>query len=467
VSEAAETAELLTQSKTGWSASPTSMRPNHFVVEALASAFLAGRQSAQHVAERGMHALGRRWSWLRPLSRRYLKMFSGGTRPRRQDVADFLLADEGFRRAWSKHHAKIGVRHWLLGQTRMQPVAAVRKWKIPKIESVPALAEWLGTDIGYLEWFGDLKDLSSKTEHSKLRHYTYRILIKDAGSVRLIEAPKQALKKVQQRILSGILDHVPAHSATHGFVKGRSIKTYVRPHVKRRVVLRMDIRNFFPSFRAARICAFFRTLGYPESVASLLGGACTTATPRDLWKDCRYPSDPLQLWEIKSLYARPHLPQGAPTSPALANLCTYRLDCRLAGLARAAGAKYTRYADDLAFSGDDVFESGVERFSNHVAAILHEEGFEVHHRKTRIMRQGVRQRLAGIVANHHPNVIRTDFDRLKAILTNCIRSGPETQNREAHPDFRSHLQGRISFVEMINPKRGKRLRRIFEQIEWR
>ena len=436
------------------------------MVEALASALLAGRQSAEHVAERGMHTLGRRWSWIRPLARRYLKTFSGLTRPGRQDVAAFLLHDHGFLRAWSKHHPKITVRHWPLGQERMQPVAAARKWEIPKIESVPALAEWLGTDIGYLEWFADLKGLSSKTKQSKLRHYSYQILIKDAASVRLIEAPKQALKRIQQRILSGILDRVPAHAATHGFVKGRSIKTYVRPHAKQRVVLCMDIRNFFPSFRAARIRAFFRTLGYPESVADLLGGICTTATPRDEWKYSRYPLDPIQFWEIKSLYDRPHLPQGAPTSPALANLCTYRLDCRMAGLARAAGAKYTRYADDLAFSGGDGFESGVERFSSHVAAILREEGFEAHHRKTRIMRQGLRQRLAGIVANHHPNIIRKDFDRLKAILTNCVRSGAETQNRAAHPDFRSHLQGRISFVEMINPKKGKRLRKIFEQIPW-
>ena len=72
-----------------------------------------------------------------------------------------------------------------------------------------------------------------------------------------------------------------------------------------------------------------------------------------------------------------------------------------------------------------------------------EEGFTVHHRKTRIMRQGVRQHLAGLVANQRVNVIRADFDRLKATLTNCVRSGPESQNREAHPDFRAHLEGRV------------------------
>jgi hypothetical protein len=82
------------------------------------------------------------------------------------------------------------------------------------------------------------------------------------------------------------------------------------------------------------------------------------------------------------------------------------------------------------------------------------------------MRQGVRQHLAGIVTNKHPNVIRGDFDRLKATLTNCIRLGVESQNRDAHPRFREHLEGRVSFVEMINPDKGKRLRALFEQIQW-
>jgi len=78
----------------------------------------------------------------------------------------------------------------------------------------------------------------------------------------------------------------------------------------------------------------------------------------------------------------------------------------------------------------------------------------------------VRQYLAGLVTNQHTNVIRADFDRLKATLTNCVSLGPESQNRESHSRFRSHLEGRVGFVEMINPRRGERLRRIFEQIRW-
>jgi RNA-directed DNA polymerase len=170
--------------------------------------------------------------------------------------------------------------------------------------------------------------------------------------------------------------------------------------------------------------------------------------------------------EARAMYARPHLPQGAPTSPAIANMCLYRADCRLFGLAESAGARYTRYADDLAFSGGEQFDRHVKRFAAHVAAILHEEGFAVHHRKTRIMRQGVRQHLAGVVANQRLNIRRADFDRLKAILTNCALHGPASQNRGEHRDFRAHLEGRVSYVESINPAKGKRLRAILRRIEW-
>jgi hypothetical protein len=282
----------------------------------------------------------------------------------------------------------------------------------------------------------------------------------------LIEAPKPRLKALQRRILTGILQRVPSHPSAHGFIKERSIQSFVAPHIGRRVVLRMDLRDFFPSLSGARIQAVFRTFGYPESVADLLGGLCTTAAPRTVWNEIAWEVDRTQLRDAAARYSRPHLPQGAPSSPLLAGICTYRADCRLAGLAESAGARYTRYADDMVFSGGADFESSVERFSLQVAAILNEEGFTVHHRKTRIMRQGVRQYAAGLVLNSHANVIRKDFDVLKAILTNCIRYGPETQNRAGHPSFRTHLQGRIAFVESVNPAKGRRLRTLFDRIRW-
>jgi len=359
------------------------------------------------------------------------------------------------------------VEQWLTESQQMQPVAAAETWDVPTIESVAALADWFRLSPGELEWFADVKGLvNRRKDRPRLAHYHYRVLAKLSGSIRLIEAPKPRLKELQRQILALILDEIPLHSAVHGFRKGRSIKTFIAPHVSQRVVLRMDLRDFFPSISGARIQTFFRTVGYPESVADLLGGICTNAVPRSAWREPALDADPTQLREARVLYSRPHLPQGAPTSPALANLCGYRVDCRLAGLAKSAGAEYTRYADDLAFSGGEAFERCVDRFSTHAAAILREEGFTVHHRKTRIMRQGVRQHLAGLVANQRVNVMRVDFDRLKATLTNCVRRGQDSQNRNAHSNFRSHLDGRVGFVEMINPAKGERLRSLFERIEW-
>jgi RNA-directed DNA polymerase len=440
--------------------------PSSSLLSALARAFLAGDPTVEDLVARGERTLGRPWRWLRPLAQRYVAAMGGRTRPRHRDVVRFLLADRGFARARAKYRSDLSVEQWLAESQRMQAVPAAQAWDIPAIESVGALADWFWLESGELEWFADLKTLGYKKTSPQLRHYHYKILTKRSGNIRLIEAPKPRLKKLQRQILEWILDKAPLHPAAHGFVKGRSIKTYVGPHTGQRIVLRMDLRDFFPSLSAARIQALFRTLGYPESVADLLGGICTNATPRDVWNQPAFDVDRSQLLEARTLYSRPHLPQGAPTSPALANLCAYRVDCRLTGLARAAGAEYTRYADDLAFSGGEEFERRVERFSTYVAAILDDEGFAVHHRKTRIMRQSVRQHLAGLVANQCINVRRSDFDLLKATLTNCVHFGPASQNRDVHPDFQSHLQGRVSFVEMIHPAKGQRLRSILERIDW-
>ncbi len=436
------------------------------LLRAVARAFLAGEPATEQIVHRVSQTLGRQWRWLPPLAERYVKVFAARTRPRHRDVMQFLIRDKAFSRVREKYFDELIVEQWLTEPPRMQPVAAAKKWNVPAIASVRDLADWLGLKVSELEWFADLKGLSYRDRRTKLQHYHYKVLAKPSGGIRLIESPKSRLKDLQRQILIQILEKIPPHPTVHGFVKRRSIKTFVAPHVAQQVVLRMDLRDFFPSFRAARIQTLFRTLGYPETVADMLGGICTNAVPYEVWKAHRVKFDANTLREARELYSRPHLPQGAPTSPTLANLCTYRADCRLEGLAKSVGASYTRYADDLAFSGDEKFLRHVDRFSTHVAAILQEEGFTVQFRKTRVMRQGVRQHLAGLVANQHPNVRRSEFDRLKAILTNCTRLGPESQNREAHPHFQMHLEGRVGFVESINPAKGKRLRAILEQIRW-
>ncbi len=440
------------------------------LLNALANAILSSEPEPDAIAARLNHVLGRKWRWIRPLAGRYLQTFVGRVRPRRREVVRFLRDDPGFVEACHKHRHQLRISHWITGPQSMRPVAAAETWPIPRIETVAALAEWIELTPSELRWFADLKGLSGKRPQARLEHYHYRALAKAAGSIRLIETPKPRLKDLQRRILFGILDRIPSHPAVHGFVKGRSIQSFAAPHVGRRVVLRMDLEDFFTSFSGARVQSFFRTIGYPEPVADLLGGIATNSVPRGFWREAiRQPGFALgsqELSHVRAMYARPHLPQGAPTSPSLANLCSYRLDCRLSGLAQSAGAAYTRYADDLAFSGDESFDHAVTRFATHVAVILIEEGFAVNHRKTRIMRQSVRQHLAGVVTNQRLNVRRKDFDLLKAILTNCVRYAPATQNREARPHFREHLLGHVSFIESIHPDKGRRLRAIFDKIQW-
>ena len=176
----------------------------------------------------------------------------------------FLSNDAGVRRALLKYSRGLYVSELLTEPQPMQPTSAAAAWDIAAIQSPGDLAKWLGLDPGELRWFADLRGLGYKENSPELRHYHYRVLAKRFGSVRLIEAPKPRLKDLQRQILRWILEKIPPHPAVHGFVKGRSIKTFVAPHIGQRVVLRMDLRDFFPTFGGARIQGLFRTLGYPE-----------------------------------------------------------------------------------------------------------------------------------------------------------------------------------------------------------
>jgi retron-type reverse transcriptase len=442
-------------------------KPNPQVVKALARFVLSGECSADVIAQRLTEALGKRRRWIAPFAARYVTVFGGKTRPRSREVVEFFLADRRFCRAYDRDPVGIAAVSGFTPKAEMQPVEAAKSWEIPTIRDVGGLAEWLGVSVGDLEWFADLGQFEiGRGEALKLQHYDYQFRLKASGSYRLIEAPKPRLKELQRQVLARLLDRVPAHPAAHGFVRGRSIRSFAEPHIGQQIVLRIDLKEFFPSIRAARVQALFRTMGYPEPVADLLGGICTASVPRYALREMRLALPAAEFQDLKTTYRRRHLPQGAPTSPSLANLCAYRMDCRLAGLAEAAEAKYTRYADDLAFSGGGEFARGAERFALRMAAIALEEGFAVNHHKTRIMRQGVRQHLAGLVVNEKVNVDRRHVDELKAILHNCVRFGPESQARDVRGSFREHLLGRIGFVEMVRPERGAQLRRIFDEIRW-
>jgi RNA-directed DNA polymerase len=159
---------------------------------------------------------------------------------------------------------------------------------------------------------------------------------KRLGGLRLLEIPKADLKRAQRRILDDLLQHVPVHEAAHGFVQGRSVASHAAAHAGKEVVIGFDLRDFFPSVRASRVHAMWRTLGYPEGVARALTALCTHRTDSAVIERLR--DDGGLDWLGAKRLAAPHLPQGSPCSPALANLCAFRLDLRLEGLAWVFGS---------------------------------------------------------------------------------------------------------------------------------
>ncbi len=392
----------------------------------------------------------RKARWLAPLVRSLYLEFGERPRPAVHELADRIASHTAFAKAWAK--GLVAISPATLDFEMAPAPGAARTWKIPDIATPDVLATTLRLHADDLGWL---------TSHGRAEHYSHRWHPKPkSGRFRLIEIPKPLLKHAQRRVLRLILDAIPPHEAAKGFRAGCSVRDFVEPHTARETLLRFDLEDFFPSIAAARVLRFFLTAGYPEPVARMLTRLTTRAAPAAILSE-----RPL-TWAERRRLATPHLPQGAPTSPALANLCAFRLDCRLAGLANACGAHYTRYADDLLFSGDSEFSRSVERFAARVGAIVIEEGFHANHRKTRVMRQGGRQHAAGIVLNEKPNPGRNEFDRLKAILTNCARHGPASQDREGRPDFAAHLLGRLAWVHFINPAKEKKLREIFDRIDW-
>ncbi|MEJ7636993.1 MAG: hypothetical protein WKF75_03130 [Singulisphaera sp.] len=142
--------------------------------------------------------------------------------------------------------------------------------------------------------------------------------------------------------------------------------------------------------------------------------------------------------------------------PRITNALCRKLDRRLDGLARRHGFAYTRYADDLTFSGDTPRVVG--RLLRSVRSIVAAEGLTEHPRKTRVMRRGGRQEVTGLTVNDRPKVSRQELRTLRAILHNAARLGIESQNREGRPDFAAHLRGRVEYACMVDPSHAPDLR---------
>ncbi|MEZ6055770.1 MAG: reverse transcriptase family protein [Planctomycetaceae bacterium] len=330
---------------------------------------------------------------------------------------------------------------------------------VPHLQTPEQLANWLELPLGKLAWLTYRFCDNYRPQSAQEAHYHFRWIRKRTGGHRLIESPKKTLKQVQHRILREILDRIPSHPAAHGFVPGRSIITNAEPHCDRRFILKFDLENFYPSVRYSRVVSIFRSIGYSREVAIWLARLTTSSAPSSL---------KLPLGESTSIwkYMPRHLPQGAPTSPALANLSAFALDVRLSGLAHAYHLRYTRYADDLTFSGEGRAVPALREIILLTQQIIRDERFMVHRQKRKLIRSSQRQVVTGVVVNEGTNISRSDYDRLKATLHNCLKHGPASQNHQQHPEFAAQLRGRIAHVSMLNEQRGKKLLEMFAKIRW-
>ncbi len=279
-------------------------------------------------------------------------------------------------------------------------VAALQKHQLPVFSNETELAQAMGITLP------DLRFLAFSRKVSNISHYRKFYLPKKSGGKRLISAPMPRLKKAQYWILENILNKVAVHTSVHGFTLNRSILSNALPHVGKKVVLNIDVKDFFPSIHYKRVKGLLQQLGYSEKIATILSLLCTEAVTEEVEIDGK------NYFVQKGNRV---LPQGAPTSPAITNILCYKLDLRLQGLATKHQCQYTRYADDVTFSWNSN-DINAQQMVWRVKKILSDEGFTVHPDKIRVMHQGARQEVTGIVVNEKPGIDRNKLRKFRALL---------------------------------------------------
>lgn len=312
---------------------------------------------------------------------------------------------------------------------------------LPVLSSPAEVAHALGIPVPVLRWLCFHADAATRV------HYVSFEIPKRSGGMRTISAPHRTLAAAQRWVLQNILEKLPVEAPAHGFVKGRSTVTNARPHLKRAVVVNLDVKDFFPSITFARVRGVFAHLGYSPAASTVLALLCTECPRRKVnYAGADY---------FVAVGPR-GLPQGACTSPALSNQVTRHLDRRLTGRARGMGFTYTRYADDLTFSSENA-EANVGRLMAAVRHTLDDEGFEIHPDKGRVHRRHTRQLVTGVVVNEETHLARDEVRRLRAILHQARKTGLEAQNRQGLPHFESWLRGKIAYLQMVDRPRGEKL----------
>jgi len=350
------------------------------------------------------------------------------------------------KHAWQEYkkahlvHVGVGVFHHDTADVDKydiaDPEARLSENDLPKIPDVQALSTLLGLSIPKLRWLSYHREVDTGT------HYKRWLVPKRTGGERMISAPKPELKAAQAWIARHITERLPVHGAAHGFIPGRSTVTNAAAHAGAKVVVKFDLKDFYPTVTTPRVKGMLRKAGYGEQVATIMALLCTES-----------PREELEL-RGKLRYVAigdRSLPQGAPTSPSLSNAICLRMDARLTGLARHLGMKYTRYADDLTFSCDRT-KAPVGKLVGGVTRIVEAEGFRVHPKKTRVMRSGRRQKVTGLVVNSYdgaPARVPRELVRNLRAAIHRREKGLETK------DSLAVLRGWAAYIHMCDEAKGR------------
>lgn len=312
---------------------------------------------------------------------------------------------------------------------------------LPALSSFTDIAEALEVTPEILQW------LTYERGADTTDHYTRFAIPKRGGGRRLISTPKPVMRAAQQWVRTNVLVPLPVSEYAAAFRPGKSIADNARLHSGKACVIRLDLRDFFGTVTFHRIRGFFESLGYNPGVSTVLALICTDA-PRS-----RVTLDGQTQMVIVGDRS---LPQGACTSPDLANLISFGLDARIGGLARKFGYTYTRYADDMVLStaDEEIYAAGV---ISAVSRVCREEGFHVHQRKTRIMRAPNRQLVTGLIVNNGVRLTRTDLRRVRAFLHRCETQGLDAVSAELGKDARAVAHGYFAYIFMITPGVAMRL----------
>lgn len=262
---------------------------------------------------------------------------------------------------------------------------------------------------------------------------------KKSGGVRQIEAPCKRLKEMQRWIKDEIVDKFVVSEYATGFRRSMSIVDNARKHVGKELVINMDIQDFFPSVTYAEILLMFMYVGYRKDVAHLLTKLCTNAENV--------------------------LPQGSPASPSISNHVLLKLDKRLGRLAESVGANYSRYADDITFSG----KRGISTIIPLVEQIIEEEGFQVNQNKTRLQYNNQRQEVTGLIVNKKIAVSATIEAEIRNAIYFIKKYGVDDHMKHIGCNksfYMEHLYGIAYFVNMVDDDKGKKYLRQLDDIDW-